>query len=114
MPLPSSIARQTITVLRAVPMNDHGAVVPDWSQPPTEIPVTGCSIQPAKGQEDELHRTGDRADLTVWAPLGADVTAADHVQIEGYTRPFRVIGEPERWRNGFLEHTVIRLQIWEG
>lgn len=110
-----SIAHQSITVQRAQTMTDHGVTVPDWSLPPIEIPVGGCSVQPARGTEDEMHRSADRADLTVWAPVNADVTAQDHVAIPGYTRPFRVIGEPEHWRGiGYLEHTVIRLQIWEG
>lgn len=110
-----SLANQSITVLRAPTMTDHGAQVPDWTQQPQEIPVSGCSVQPIRGAEDELHRTGERADISVWAPVNTDVTAADHVQIDGYTRPFRVVGEPERWRGiGFLEHTVIRLSVWEG
>lgn len=110
-----AIASQSITVQRAALKADHGTQVPDWTQPPTDIPISGCSVQPAKGNEDEQHRTADRADLIVWAPVGADVTAADHIAIDGYSRPFRVIGEPERWRGiGFLEHTVIRLTVWEG
>lgn len=114
MGLPVGIATQTVTFLRPQRRLDHGALVADWTKPGIPIVVSGCSIQPAKGAEDELHRTGDRADLTVWAPISADVAADYHADIDGYARPFRVIGEPERWQVGFLDHIVVRLQVWEG
>jgi len=115
MALPAGLARSTVIRQRAKRANDHGSLVPDWSQPPDEIPIGGCSVQPATNAEDMSHRTASSAVLAVWMPPDADVTGDDHLLIDGFTRPFQIIGEPEFWRGiGFLEHAVVRLETWEG
>jgi hypothetical protein len=43
------IATDTITIVHPVIVTDHGAQVPDWSQPATVTTVEGCSVQPSGG-----------------------------------------------------------------
>lgn len=109
------IAQDVITILRPVTKVDHGSTVADWSQPPAEIVnVPGCSIQPAGGNEDRLHRDSVGAAFTVFAPPGTAVGALDRVLVDVYPSPLRVSGEPQRWAPGFLDHVVLDLVAWEG
>ena len=109
------LANQTVTIERPQTIVDHGSVVPDWSVPPAEtVTVTGCSVQPAGGGEDRLHRDQVAAQFTLFAPAGVAIGGLDRVLVGGYPNPLRIAGEPQRWDPGFLNHIEVPLVAWEG
>lgn len=107
-------ARQTATLLTPVLVDDHGTLVADWSQPPAETPVPGCSFQPSTGSLDDVNREGVRTAASLHMPPTAAVTAHQRVRVAGVT--YRIVGEPERWTSatGALDHVLLRLEHWEG
>lgn len=110
MSLPT-FATQTVTVQRAGLVTDHGAQVPDWTNP-TVHAVTGCSVQPAGGSEDRVNRDAVTTQFTLYAPLDADVRATDRVVFDGVT--FEVDGPPRRWATGVLDHIEANLRVVNG
>jgi hypothetical protein len=110
------IAQETITILRPEMKVDHGSQIPDWSVPPREtVNVSGCSVQPAGGNEDRLHRDSIGALFTVFAPPGVAVGALDRVLVDSYPTPLRIATEGQAWSSGFvLDHVVFDLVAWEG
>lgn len=106
-----SFAKDTVTVLRAPVVKDHGADVPDWSNP-TLVTVTGCSVQPGATGEDNQNRAGASIAYTVYMPPGTDVRFTDRVRLA--TGDYVVVGEPERWTSptGRLSHVRVELQRW--
>jgi hypothetical protein len=108
------IATDTITIVHPVIVTDHGAQVPDWSQPATVTTVEGCSVQPSGGSEDRAHRDQLGAQFTVFAPPETAVDALDRVYVGTYPSPLRLSAEPIRWAVGFLEHVQLHLVAWEG
>lgn len=106
-----SFASETVTVLRAPLVKDHGSMVLDWSAP-TLITVAGCSVQPGATAEDNENREGVSVEFTVYMPDGADVTATDRVRLA--SGDYVVVGEPERWKSptGTLSHVKVLLQRW--
>lgn len=111
----ASFARATITRLRPVLITDgHGNTVPDWSQPPAELPIGGCSVQPAATAEVLTSRDTVQDQWTVWAPRFADITASDRVRWRGID--YEVLGQPAAWDSptGALSHQQFNMQRWEG
>lgn len=107
-----SFARQTVTRLRPGYTDDgHGNQIPglDDAEPLT---ITGCSIQPGTSTEDRTNRDTIGITHTVYLPAGSDVQANDYLAIDGTA--YRVVGEPERWNTGVLNHVRVYLQRWEG
>ncbi|MEU7843947.1 hypothetical protein AB0B39_23640 [Micromonospora sp. NPDC049114] len=96
-------AGETVTVVRAGLIgDDYGNEARDWATAAT-TPYDGCAVaQGAKGGGTET-LTGDRnavvSDLMVFMPSGADVTAADRLEVRG--RSYEVTGEPFDWVNPF-------------
>ncbi|MBM0203193.1 hypothetical protein JNW90_09160 [Micromonospora sp. STR1s_5] len=91
---------ETVTALRAGLVPDgYGNQVRDWSAA-TSTPYAGCAVA-QNGRDESL--TGDRnavaSDLIVFMPSGADVLAADRLEIRG--RAYEVVGEPFSWVSPF-------------
>jgi len=88
----------------------------DWndaSNPPAELPITGCSVQPATAQPILRNmRQGVIVDLLVWAPLGSDITEADRAEYAG--EPYVISDTIQRWDFPPLGHIVIPLQLVRG
>jgi len=100
-----SFATQTVTVLRPATVDDHGDVVPDWSQTPTQIPLTGVSVSPPRrrGQENAHSVT---TELMLFAPL-VDLRDTDRIVYAGTTYAIR--GEVMRYETGVLDHIECHL-----
>jgi len=115
MALPS-LARDVMTILRPTMVVDHGASVPDWTQPPREtVNVTGCSVQPAAGADDREHRDSISAVFTVWAPPGTEIGSLDRVLVDEYDGPLQITGERLTWAvDSKLDHVVFDLTAWRG
>lgn len=110
-----SFATEVIYRLRAVLADDgHGNLLPDWSQPPEETAIPGCTAQPGATNELETNRDSVLVAWTVWAPYGSDVRAGDRVSYLG--RVYAVNGEPGAWRSptGAVSNLQIQLRAWEG
>lgn len=112
MPLPR-FARQTITVLRAPQIRDHGSLIRDWDNAESHD-IPGCMVEPLSTDEDNEHREAVMSGYRVTAPKGADVLATDKIQLPD--GDFEVDGEPARQPSatGRLDHTIIILQKWSG
>lgn len=110
MTLPA-FATQTITVLRATTITDHGNTVESWTSPASHT-VTGCSVQPARGDENRTNRDAITTDLIVYAPATADVLDDDRVLYGGVT--YDIDGPVQRWQTGVLDHIKIPLRRTEG
>lgn len=106
-----SFATQSVTRLRASTTTDHGNTIPDWTSP-SSTAITGCSVQPGTTVEDLSHRDGVLIEWIVYAPSGTDVLASDRIQYGGNT--YEVVGEPDRFQTGILDHVAFRLKRWEG
>lgn len=91
--------------------DDFGNPIP--GTPGTDLPITGCSVQPGAGPELIVNRDALTTLWTVWAPAGADVTETDTVAYDG--TDYDVDGQIERWQVGTrLDHKVIRLKAVSG
>lgn len=110
------IANQSIQIIRPQTKTVHGAEVADWSVDPIEtVTVHGCSVQPAGGGEDRAHRDQLAGQMRVFAPAGVAVGRLDRVWLPEYpNQQWRVVGGPEVWAAGFLDHTQFVLAAWEG
>jgi hypothetical protein len=111
----ASFAHAFIIRLRAVLISDgHGNTVPDWSQPPDELGIGNCSVQPAATQEVLTSRDTVMDQWTVYAPRFADVLATDRVRWNGID--YEVMGQPAAWDSptGGLSHIQFLMQRWEG
>lgn len=106
MSLPS-FATQSVTVLRAGTITDHGATVQDWSNPVAHA-ITGCSVQPGGGAEDLLHGDVITILYTIFAPLDADVVDTDRVVVGGVA--YDIDGPVKRWETGVLDHIEVPLK----
>lgn len=96
-----SFASQTITVLRAPLVDDHGDMVPDWSQPPTEIVVTDVVLAPPRSRSvQNVHEV--TTEVMLFAPIDTDIHDTDRVRYNGLTYAIR--GEVLRYEAGVLDH----------
>jgi hypothetical protein len=108
----------TITRLRAAMILDPysneetAAAWDDPGNPPEELDISGCSVQPASAQPIlRDFRQGVVIDQLVWAPHDADITEADHVR---YSADVYVISDTiQRW-DFSPGHIVIPLRRVEG
>jgi hypothetical protein len=106
----------TVTRLRGVPSTDrYGATVLDWTTPGT-LDIEGCGVNPGGSQEPvEVGRTSVITRPEVYAPVDADVTAADRLVVRGVT--YQVDGSPRAWISpltGWAPGLVIVLKDREG
>lgn len=108
-----SFATDTLTVLEPVLVDDRGTLTPDWTQPPTETTITGCSVQPA-GSDETDSRQNVAVRLTVYMPPGSPVTAWSRIRYQG--GDYHVDGHPDVWKSptGSVSHMVARLTQWKG
>lgn len=104
---------QTITRKRAgVTTDGYGNEVPDWDAT-TDLPITGCSVQPGGGSEVDDSREATTTLYSVWAPPDADVVETDRVNHEGVD--YAVDGSIERWNaSPRLSYKMIRLKAVAG
>lgn len=110
------LGRKTITVLTPQKTADpySGEQVDDWSQPPTEVLVKGCQVEPGTTQEYLLNRDEVLVAWTVYAPAGTQVTTYNRVRYNGSV--YTVYGHPAQWdsASGRLDYVEIVLQDWRG
>lgn len=89
---------ESVTVLRAASVTDPysgEATDLDWSDP-AEHEVPGCAFDPGTGSEPATTwRQGMSVTPTLYAPHGADITAADRVRVRAQV--YEVDGEPSSW-----------------
>ena len=107
------LGTQTVTLLRAgvSPGEDaHGNPLPAT---PSEILLTGCSVQPGSGREVFGIRDQVTTVYTVWAPLDPAASDLDQVRFGGTV--YDLDGPVERWEVGTpLDHQVLHLKRVEG
>ena len=110
------LGRKSITVLTPQKTADpySGEQVDDWSQPPTEVLVKGCDVQPGASQEYLLNRDSALVAWTVYAPPGTQVTTYSRVRYNGTV--YTVYGHPADWESasGRIDYVEIILQDWRG
>lgn len=58
-------------------------------------PVDGCLVAPGSSIENSDHANQVTTDLTLYAPIDADILPADRVIVRGDT--YEVDGYPQRW-----------------
>lgn len=113
MALPS-FCRETVEVLRALPVASRGAQERDWLQA-TSHDVAGCSVQFGSTSTDRGEpREAVSSSAVLYAPPGADVKAGDRVSC-AYGE-FSVEGEPmpRVSPTGAVSHVECSLARWEG
>lgn len=111
----ASFARAFIVRLRPVLISDsHGNTVADWSQPPSELGIGGCSVQPAPTSEVLTSRDTTQDEWVVYAPRFADVLPTDRIRWNG--NQYEVVGQPNAWDSptGGLSHIQFSMLRWEG
>jgi len=109
-----NLGTQSIDRLRSTgdAEDDYGNTVPDWATP-SELTITGCSVQPGGGSDQFDNREAITTLYTVWAPLSADVVDTDRVRFAGTV--YAIDGAIEVWVVGtILDHKVIRLKAVSG
>lgn len=109
-------AVHTLTVARPREVVQLGSVYQDWSAPVVHE-VTGCHIQGGDAREDHVRADGQLAEFTVWAPIGADVTADDRVAFVYGGRPYdgyEVDGHPVPLEHADQSHQLVSLTKREG
>lgn len=107
-----SWADDTVIVLTATTTTVHGNVEQDWTNP-AERPVAGCSVQPNPGTEDNDHRVGGLlVSHRLLMPAGDPITADNHVRWDGIE--YEVVGAPQPWRVGNVQHVDVLLNYWRG
>lgn len=76
----------------------------------TAVTVTGCSMQPAQGQEKLGMQDVVVNGYLLYAPAGTTFAATDRVVFAGQT--FEVNGSPNEWTDfmGRPSHTVVPLR----
>lgn len=92
---------ETVTRQRATQVSDpySGETGPSWSNP-SEVDIEGCAFDPGGSSEAlDLARNVITTQPTVYAPVGADITAADRLVVRGVT--YEVDGDVAVWRNPF-------------
>jgi len=111
--LPGALATSTVTIRHPVMAYDAGALVADWTQPPTDVVVDGCSWQPQPGAGDLSHRDGQLTRGSLFLPPGSLIGPLDHVVADDQG-DLAVVGIPEQWVGVLIPHTVARLERWTG
>ena len=106
-------ARATAQIVRAGQTNDHGTLRTDWSAA-TTISVSGCSFQPAIGNDDVVHRQAVGGPAQLFMPPGTDVRGLDRILFAGKT--YEIVGEPQVWvgPSPRTSYVAVNLHIWEG
>jgi hypothetical protein len=110
----STFARQTVTRLRPKTDTQRGSVIFDWSSP-TELVITGCSVQPAGTSLSEDGRVlGISEGITVYLPEGSDVIAGDRIRYNGHD--YTINGEPKIWisATGRCDSIQLNCERWYG
>lgn len=104
--LPLSFARTVVTVDRPGLTNDHGALVPDYTDVTTHT-VPGCVVQPGGTSSDPIVGL-TRADRIIHAPVDADLRAYDRLTLPGDQGHFYVGDEPVLWPSptGSVSHVL--------
>lgn len=104
------LGADTVTRLRGKSRDNFGNI----TGTDTEMDIPGCSVQPTGAVEDT-----DRGDLlvtslTLYAPAGTDLAAADRVRWLGTV--YEVNGTPSAWRNraGAADHVIAELKLVQG
>lgn len=92
---------ETVTILRAGSTTDrYSNTVTDWTTP-TETVISGCAFAPRTTEEDRgNYRQAVIVGLTMYAPPGSDITAADRVR-RANDDVFEIEGMPGEWVSPF-------------
>lgn len=95
---------ETVTRQRATTRTDrYTNTALDWTTP-TELTIDGCAFAPGGTSEDHDGRDAVIQGPTLYAPEGADITAADRVVIRGTA--YEVDGEPGVWIDPYSRRTA--------
>ena len=108
-----SFANRTVTVTRAPLIDSRGSKIRDWTNAES-FEVSGCSFQPVSMSLNIEERENVRADAVLYAPLDADIKAADRITYFGNV--YSVMGNPMIWESptGAVSHLQIDLEAWNG
>ena len=97
--LPAEIASETVVRLRGVlTTNGYDDQVIDWTNP-AAASISGCSVQPAAGQEIQLDRDAIVSRWTLYAPLTADIQSTDRIRHNG--QDYEIDGSVQDWPDMF-------------
>jgi hypothetical protein len=113
MALPSW-ANDTVTRIRPGQIERRGSIEPDWTHP-TEVQISGCSVQPATTSLTQDGRVLGITDVyTCYFPPGVDVAAGDKIRFNG--KDYQLMGEPHEWRSptGAVSSIQAQLERWSG
>jgi len=113
MALPTEIAIDTVTRVRATTTTDsHGNEIRSWATATTSD-IVGCSMQPEDGSEIILGREEVVSRWQLFLPPNADLLPSDRVRFEGIT--YEVDGSVQKWPDiGGLGHKSCLLKLVEG
>lgn len=111
---------QTVYVLTAPVVRDHGADVEDWDGDVVRVRVDGCAVEPLQAREILANRDASQAAWRVRMPMqdadGDDVEVGARSQVEFAGVPHAIIGEPLRHTSpsGNLDHIELLCESWTG
>lgn len=109
-----SFCTDTIVIFRPTYKSERGDLLPDWSHV-TQIPVTGCTVQPAGTSLSQDGRVlGTMDGLTAYLPPGTDIRVGDRVRWNGFD--YTIYGEPRVWPSptNRVSHILCNLRRWTG
>lgn len=115
------LGSQTVYVLTAATVHDHGTDVEDWDAPTAgRVRVDGCLVEPLSGQEVLANRDATQA---AWRVLMPEVDAhGEPYRIDGRNRvefqgvPHGIVGDPglHPSPSGTLGHIEVLASSWRG
>lgn len=79
----------------------------DWDNA-TEVPVTGCSVQPVTAPEYTVDRINIATRWAAWLPAGTPVSGRSRVRWRGDI--YDVDGDPQVWDFAPVGHVVVNLR----
>lgn len=104
------LGSDTVTRLRGQSRDRFGDVTGSDS----ELDIPGCAVQPTSAIESTDHGDLLVTNVTLYAPPGTDLAAADRIRWQGDV--YEVDGTPAAWhtRRGIASHVQAQLKLVQG
>lgn len=112
--MPLSFFNETIIVVKPAVTEKNGKPQLDWDNA-NRVKVRRCHVQPSTTDRDYDGRLVSVSDeLTVYAPISADIESRDRIIYEGDT--YQINGEPMKWKSptGRVSQQQIKIKRWRG
>ena len=111
----SSFDTMTVARLRYPRVENRGAAHTDFTATPTETTIEGCWIEPTSSGEAGAARQATSTGYRLKLPEGTEIIdATDHIRIHGLE--YECIGDAIHVSSptGYLNHTQLTVERWEG